>query len=327
MLKFWWPQISFFFQPLWDLFCIGSIVGIWPRFIEPFLIATTHQKVPISNLPDQLNGLKILQFSDLHLNECQSQSFLKKIIKKTHKLKPDIIVFTGDFLCGAQLKDPNRLRNFLQEFNAPHGCYAILGNHDYEHYISINKNGDYDLITDSKTPLQQALYRLFNSPTLTKTTTPGAQNLSPNKSLVNLLKTTPFQLLHNETVSINIKGALLNLTGLGEYMTTDTLPQKAYIGIKENNCNITLLHNPDGLPLLKSYPADIVLCGHTHGGQVNLPWLWKKFTLLENMIFKKGVFKIENKWIYVNRGVGSILPFRWFSTPEILLLTLERNDL
>ena len=68
------------------------------------------------------------------------------------------------------------------------------------------------------------------------------------------------------------------------------------------------------------------MCGHTHGGQVNLPWFWKKFTLMENPQLKRGLVRMLDKWIYINRGVGSIMQFRWFAKPEILLLTLEMQS-
>ncbi len=310
----------------WDFLCVISIVGVWPRFIEPSIISVSHKKAQVSKLP--VDKLKILQISDLHLTANTSKSFLRKIINKAKFLQPDIIVFTGDFSCYGNIQEPNLLRQFLQQFNAPYGCYAVLGNHDYESYLSINANGDYDLTPAPKSMLKQAFLRFFKtSPTLTGLTTQSAKNLSPNKELVELLADTPFQLLHNRTVSININGGILNLTGLGEHMAADVLPQKAFGTIPDSkeHSRIILLHNPDGLPLLKNYPGEIVLCGHTHGGQINLPWLWKKFTLLENRNFKKGILKIDGKWVYINRGIGGALPFRWFSTPEILLLTLEQH--
>jgi len=308
---------------LWDLFCTVSIVGIWPRFIEPRLILTTHKNLPIRNLPKELYNLKILQISDLHFHYQTSPSFLNQLIDKCQKLRPDLIVFTGDFLCYSQLEEPERLKTFLGRFDAPYGCYAVLGNHDYASFVSVNGQGDYDLIEPSTaSSLSRAFSRLQTTITLTKHTTERARATPLHIDLLSLLEDTPFQVLHNSTRAISIKGTKLNICGLGEHTVGKMDPQTAFSTYNKEYPGIILLHNPDGAPHLRDYPGDIILSGHTHGGQVNLPWMWKKFTTLENMHFQKGLIKCDDKWLYVNRGLHSVLPFRWFSPPEILSLTL-----
>lgn len=307
----------------WDLFCTASLIGIWPRFIEPRLILTTRKSLHIPNFPKELNGFKILQISDLHFHCHTSSSFLDNIIHKCQKIHPDLIVFTGDFLCYSHLEEPERLKAFLQRFNAPYGCYAIFGNHDYASFVSINPQGDYDLIESSTdSSLSRAFSRLSTTITLTKKTTERAKATPLNLELLSLLEDTPFKVLHNSTITLDIKGTKLNICGLGEHSLCKMDPQTAFSNYNTNYPGVILLHNPDGVPHLTKYPGDIILSGHTHGGQVNLPWMWKKFTALENMHFKKGLIKSNNKWLYVNRGLHSVLPFRWFSPPEILSLTL-----
>jgi predicted MPP superfamily phosphohydrolase len=309
-------------QILWDTWCIVSIVGIWPRFIEYRLLSTTNTQFQIPSLPKELEGLKILQFSDLHLNETIKDSFLEKVIKKTKEISPDIIVFTGDFLSYALLDNPKRLQKFLNSFNAPFGCYAILGNHDYQTYASINKEGDYD-ISNASQPLSRGLKRLWYTPTISKNVTPRAKATPPKQELIELLKQTPFKLLCNETQLIPIRNSHINISGLGEHMLGHCLPEKAFKNYDPRFPGIILCHNPDGIPNLKDYPGDVILCGHTHGGQINIPGLCKKFMILENPQFKRGLFKIKNKWAYINRGIGSSMQFRWFSIPEISVFTLK----
>ena len=305
----------------WDIFCAASILGIWPRYIEPKLLLTTKIHLRIDRLPPELSGLKILQISDLHLNEKMTTPFLKKIIRRTRELQPDIIVLTGDFLCFSELNDPERMLNFLNQFNAPYGCYTVLGNHDYDSPISVNPLGEYDQMKKHSN-LKRAFTRLFSTTKLKKSVTEQAKNTPFHHELLGLLKKSPFRLLHNETISIKIKNSILNVTGLGEYTAGKINPEAAFTNYDSNAPGIILLHNPDGLPLIKNYPGEIVLCGHTHGGQINLPWLWRKFTLLENMTFKKGLFNYFSKWVYVSRGIGSSMQFRLLSPPEITLFTL-----
>lgn len=310
---------------LWDLSCLASLIGIWPRFIEPKLIFTTHKTLPIDALPQALHGLKILQISDLHLHPNISDAFLEKLISKSHLLRPDMIVCTGDFLCHGRLNEPQRLRAFLQRLQAPYGCYAVLGNHDYAGYVTINPQGEYDTLPPPSSAVASAFKRLSKTVALTKTFTERVKQIPLHAGLVALLAETPFKLLHNDTLNIHVKDTMLNICGLGEYMAGKLLAKEAFRNYDKQYPGLILLHNPDGIPHLQAYPGDVVLCGHTHGGQINLPWLWKKFTLLENHQFKKGLFKVANKWIYINRGIGSVLPLRCFSPPEILLLTLESS--
>lgn len=310
---------------LWDLWCMVSVVGIWPRFVEPHIHATTHLTLRVLRLPKGLSGLKVLQLSDLHLHSAVPDFFLKRIIAKVKHLSPDIIVFTGDFICHSLVGDFHRLQRVLSSFNAPYGCYAVFGNHDYHDYVSTSKSGDYDVIDGDSSALIKGWRRLFTTTTLTKKITPRASRVPLHEELMSLLKQTPFKLLHNCTELVSVKGCMLNLCGLGEYTLGRFQPEMAFQNYDPRYPGIILTHNPDSVPFLKAYPGEIVLCGHTHGGQVNIPGLWKKFTLLENGHLKKGLLRVDNKWVYINRGIGSVMKFRWFSIPEILLLTLEAS--
>lgn len=312
---------------LWDLWCIGSIIGIWPRFIEPHLLLRSRRTLTISNLPSGLKGLKIVQFSDLHLQKSLSTHFLERLSKKILSENPDILVFTGDFISYSQLteNDKQRLSHFLNSLKARYGCFAVFGNHDYAEYVSINAEGEYDLLTGEKerSMIKRGFERLFTTTKLAKKTTLRAQQVALHEDLISLLEKTPFKVLENQSQLVNVNDSALNICGLGEYSLGKTKPEKAFSHYDKHFPGIILLHNPDGIPLLKGYPGEIVLCGHTHGGQVNLPWMWKKFTLLENEKFKSGLIRFDQRWIYVNRGIGSIIRFRWFAPPEILVLTLE----
>lgn len=317
----------FSWQRLWDAWCIFSIIGIWPRFIEPHLLSVTKFNVEIPNLPPALSYLKILQFSDLHWSQNYSKSFIKKCIHKINFLEPDLIVFTGDFLCRAKLQNPTTLKNFLCSLNAKIGMYAVLGNHDYENFITVNNQGDYDIEEPTNlSNIQRGFGRLFSKITLTKKVALKAQNVNFNRTLMQVLKETPFQLLHNENKLIPIGNSYLNICGLGEYMAGYCDPKKAFKEYDHNFPGIALIHNPDGMDHLKDSPVSLILSGHTHGGQINLPLIKKKLNYLENYEFIRGLKKSGDKWIHINRGIGSTMQFRWFALPEISLITLKNQN-
>lgn len=320
MLKRSWTDI------LWDLWCTVSIVGIWPRFIEPSYLTVSKLDIGIENLHADLNDLKILQFSDLHWHQEISKSLLKKVIAKVKKLKPDAVVFTGDFICRAVLENPEGLIQFLNGFYAPLGCYAILGNHDYEKFVTVNEKGEYDVELKSEaSPIVKGFRRLFtkNKPLL-KSRTREAENVKIHLRLAELIQKTPFKLLDNETVQITSKQGSINLSGISEYTTGNFNPVQAFDKFDKKLPGIVLVHNPDASEYLKEFPGDLILSGHTHGGQVNLPWIWKKLTKMENQQWKTGLFQLGNRKLYVNRGVGSVMNFRWFASPELTLVTLRQ---
>lgn len=294
-----------FNSKFFDIACALSLVGIWPRFVAPRRLKLTHQRVKIPRLK---KNFTLLQFSDLHMNSTHPDRFLNKIIHQAKTLKPDLIVFTGDFLCRSRMED-GRLHSFLNAFSAPLGCYAVLGNHDYAKCIGINGKGEYDILTHTLARPQKLLGK----------TTPNALRPPFHDELLELLNGTPFKLLHNETVQING----VNLIGLGEYMAGHCNPQKAFAAHAKELPSIILLHNPDGIPLLNNYPRDLILCGHTHGAQINLPWLKNRLTPMENPQYKRGLAKDGAAFVYTNRGLGSISPTRVFSAPELTFFHLE----
>lgn len=310
---------------LWDLWCIVSVVGLWPRFVEPKLLTKTSLHLPIAQLPEPLVGFKILQLSDIHLNPQMSNCFLNRIVHAATAFVPDMVVFTGDFLCYSQFADKERLKTFLNHFSAPYGCFAILGNHDYAAPVSINAEGDYDIIDRETSQFSKGLERLFFKGRVSGKSTAAVQKIGFHEELIAFLKETPFQLLHNETIQIVVNGAILNVTGLGDHSLGRSLPDVAFEKYDTHHPGIILSHNPDTFPTLKNYPGDLVLSGHTHGGQINLPIIWKKLSLMEYPEYKSGYHTLGTKQLYVSKGLGNITPFRWFAPPELVQITLEKT--
>ncbi len=309
---------------LWDLWCCVSVLGIWPRFIEPYLIFETNKKLPISSLHPDLEGFKILQFSDLHFHAKTPQFFLDKLTARINGLYPDLILFTGDFICKANLEAPARLQAFLSSLKAPFGCYCIFGNHDYEEYVTISKDGKYDISYNRESSfIVEGFKKLLSpSPALSGPTS-RVSALSPHPELVRLLEGTPFTFLDNRAIQIKIGDATLNLCGLGDHFLNRCKPDVAFKNYQTEHPGIILSHNPDTISKLQHFPGNILLSGHTHGGQINLPFVVQKTVQLEDNSLLRGWIDTKKKPLYVNRGVGAPRPFRWFSPPELLLLTLQ----
>ena len=200
----------------------------------------------------------------------------------------------------------------------------MLGNHDYAEPVSVNDKGEYDIQQNTSSGIEKGFKRLFSSIQLAGRTTPRALAVKDHLGLLSALKETPFELLDNRCKTIPVKNGGLNVVGLGEYSLGRCLPKQAFADYAPRFPGLILAHNPDTVSLLQDQPGDLILSGHTHGGQINLPWIWKKLTLIEHPQYKKGLHRVDHKWLYVNRGIGSILQFRWFAPPEMACITLRR---
>ena len=310
---------------LWDVACVASVVGIWPRYIEPNLLKVSNLSFPVRDLPESLNGLRFVQFSDLHIHPGVPDRFLRRLADKLQALKPDLLLFTGDFLCYSKMRDQERLLHFLQQLHARHGCYAIFGNHDYNYYVGINGEGNYDILDRVQTEVVRGVARVVCGHTLRFERSPRLSEVAPQHQLLELLQKTPFELLENQTRQIPVGSTSLNICGLGEYMAGRFQPEKAFASYDPRFPGLILAHNPDCVKYLQKFPGDVILCGHVHGGQVNLPWVRDRLVLLEDKTYVRGTYPLGNRWVHVNRGVGGTFRFRLFSIPEITHGVLRRK--
>ncbi|MGM0439496.1 MAG: UDP-2,3-diacylglucosamine diphosphatase LpxG [Chlamydiota bacterium] len=309
---------------LWDLWCIVSVIGIWPRFIEPRLLTITRRTIAIDNLPADLTGLSILHFSDLHYDDAMPEKFLNKIERRIRQLAPDLIIFSGDFLRFSNLKNPYRLQKFLNHLQAPYGCYAVSGNHDYHKWVSLTSEGVYGYPEKKQPAIVKGFKKLFSKSNIKKGHPPYLPELTLHPQLKKALEGSPCSLLENECHQVKIKGSYLNICGLGDYWAGRCQPEKAFKIYDSHYPGIIISHNPDSIELLQDYPGELLLSGHTHGGQVNLPFLARKLTPIKNHELKYGYKTLYGKQLFISRGVGCNPSFRWFAPPELVLINLKR---
>lgn len=242
----------------------------------------------IVGLPSALEGLRITQISDIHAGSFISTSPMREAGRLIREQRTDLIVVTGDFVNFHPSELPTVYRE-LELLKAPLGVYGILGNHD--HFMSLKQHVE----------------------------------------LKTAIKKTAIDLLVNENRIIQIDGAGLAIagtdnTGFNQYFAK---LGHALSGIEPDITTILLAHDPtfwDKEVRGKNH-ADIMLSGHTHGGQVAfaVPGL----TLSPAQIVYKqwaGLYGDKNQLLYVNCGLGTVgPPLRIGIPPEITILTLTRG--
>ncbi len=263
--------------------------GTYARFIEPQWPAVEQVAMDFPGLPAALQGLRIAQLSDFHLSPRVSGAYLRAQFERSVSLSPDVIMLTGDFITRAESRYHNELTELLRILRAPLGVYAVLGNHDCGVYQGLFPARVGSFLAD-------------------RTTTAVAA------AGVRVLRNAAYLIEHN--------GAQLQLVGLDDLWGGSCDPAAAFRDVDPALPCIALAHNPDTVINLKDCSCRWVLSGHTHGGQVRIPLFGAPILPVVNRRFDAGLIRVGEQWLYVNRGLGHLIPIRINCRPEITLFTL-----
>lgn len=268
------------------------------------------RRLVLEGLPPSLAGLKLLHVSDLHAGAPGlNDTAIHKFIAAVPQLEPDLILFTGDMV--DKKKDLSPYLDLLSRLEAPLGKLAVLGNHDHGLW---------------KTAIQDTFNRLTGRSRLKKTVIAESEVTMTVSRDRRLLERAGIRLLENECVSLDYKGVDIQVCGIDElqYGLADLgrviaqLDQKAPL-------RILLSHAPEALLLIGEGDFQLVLAGHTHGGQICLPHPTRgKLPLsYSGSDYADGFHFFPGTAMHVSRGVGTTLvPMRLLSRPEITLLEL-----
>lgn len=130
--------------------------------------------------------------------------------------------------------------------------------------------------------------------------------------------------LANESREICIDGTSLWLVGLDDPIMRRTDVARALQGVPPDACKVLLVHEPDYADHLRGYKIDLQLSGHTHGGQIRLPWIGPLLLPVLGRKYPMGLYRVAGTWVYTNRGLGNNRPpLRLNCRPEITLFTLH----
>jgi len=259
-------------------------------------IRTEEVQLSVPALPESLRGLKIVHISDLHLGSFGNDRFLARCVKKINRIRPDLILFTGDIVNNFY-QEMNGFEGQLKTLKAGCGKFAILGNHDYGDY------SDWDSKED----------KAFN------------QRMIDQK-----ISDAGFQLLMNQSEKVKFNDTAFYITGVQNW-GHKPFPQyadldSAMINVPKGAFKILMTHDPAHW-VSKVVPytdIPLTLSGHTHGGQFSLKFAGIAFSPIY-LVEKDwgGLYQEDHQYLYVNRGIGCVgLPGRIDMAPEITVLTL-----
>lgn len=151
----------------------------------------------------------------------------------------------------------------------------------------------------------------------------GNHDYEKQEQVERVYQSAGVKLLRNEAVDWTTPtGNTIRIVGLGDHNEGDEEPSKCMVAKGEEDKPVLLLaHDPESRYNLGDYEWDLMLAGHTHGGQLGIPFTDKYISLRSAM--PAGLFDYENgRKIYVTRGTGSILGMRFFCSPELAIISI-----
>jgi predicted MPP superfamily phosphohydrolase len=254
---------------------VGAVAGIGAYGVayERHRLNVITRDIAVRGLPPALGGLRVGVITDVHHSEVVSADDVARAVQALKEAAPDIVVLGGDYVSFFDRAYIGPVAELLTPLaHAPHGSFAVLGNHDDEREV------------------------------------PAA------------LSARGFSVLKDQRTSVTINGERLDIAGIRFW--TRTPGEIASVLKGTGGTTILLAHDPRRLAEASALDVQLVLSGHTHGGQVTVPGVGaivgRKFPVLA------GYATQENTAIFVSRGVGTVyLPVRINCPPDVAVLTLR----
>ena len=251
-------------------------------------LVVQRRTVRIRQLPPAFAGFRIAQISDIHLDEFTEPFFFTEVVHRLNHLAPDMVLLTGDFITRGSL-------TFLASEHAAHRCSQILSTLQCERRFAVLGNHDVGV----SAPM-----------------------------VIEALRQAKVPVLQNRYVPIEMDGARIWVCGVEDPATSRPNLDLA-IPAAPDGPVLLMAHEPDYADTVAAHPraplVDLILSGHTHGGQVRLPVLGAMVLPPMGKKYPEGLYTVGPMQLYVNRGIGTVgLPFRLNCPPEITEFTLER---
>jgi predicted MPP superfamily phosphohydrolase len=262
------------------------LVIFYGSFIEPRRIVVHSETIQLSDETEKTARFALL--SDIHVGPYKGESFVENAVEKLLEQDPEFVLIAGDFI----FKNADKIDelNPLEQLSSEIPTYAVLGNHDYDLYSE-------EAPVDSKLGNQVRV----------KLTQLG------------------IKVLMNE--GIILRDQNIWLAGTDDLWTKASRLENALESRTTQSTTILLSHNPDILRRLPADPQiDLIVSGHTHGGQIRLPYLGPigKIPTQLGQDFDQGLFDLGHTKLFITSGLGESGPrARLFNPPEIVMVELQ----
>lgn len=258
----------------------------YTTYISSKIITVKEERIINEKIPTNFNGLKIIQISDIHYGSTIFINDIKKLVKLVNQRSPDLVVFTGDLINKDYKLNSKEQEKLIVELKK---IKTTIGK-----YAIMGEEDS----TEFNTIMKQSNFTILNN----------------SYDLIYKNNNTPILLvgLNNSKKDININSAY-------EYFNQPTHNSNIY--------TITLLHKPDTVDeILEKYPSDLFLAGHSHNGQVNIPYIGGMLKKEGSKKYINEFYQINDSKLYISSGIGTNgNGFRLFCRPSINFFRLSSN--
>lgn len=260
---------------------IITIIILYSRYLGTSGLITKEYKIETSKIDTSFDGLKVVHFSDLHYLRVTNDTTFKKVVEEINLISPDIVFFTGDLIdkdYEITEIDKNKLIELLSSITSKYGKYAVIGNHD----AIKNEEELKDIYSSSGFTLMQNTYDIIYGDESDKLFIGGLDTYSYDKA---------------------------DIDKVMEYFSTND----------DINYKIILVHEPDYTStILSKYDVNLILSGHSHNGQINIPYIKTLFLPYGSEKYYENYYKVGSTDLYISSGLGeSRINFRLFNRPSI----------
>ncbi|MEH7239391.1 metallophosphoesterase [Bacillus sp. JJ1562] len=269
----------------WLYFLIGTALLIFFFYFQNNSIVTSEYIISSDKLPQKFNEYKIVQLSDLHSKSFGNDQSV--LVKKVKKLKPDLIVFTGDLIDSDRYDEKPSLI-LMERLVQIAPVYYVTGNHEWW-------SGKFNTLEDKLKSIGVQVIR--NT----------VEEITIGTDKIQIAGIDDPANVERAKTEENFTNAIEEIEG-------------------EDNFQILLSHRPEMLSFYSEDGFDVVFSGHAHGGQFRIPFVGGLIAPDQGLFpkYTSGKYKSGNTTMVVNRGLGnSIIPIRVFNRPEIVVVTLS----
>jgi predicted MPP superfamily phosphohydrolase len=256
-------------------------------YAETYRIEIKRYEFASSDIPEQFDGVTIVLLTDIHRGWFFPQRRVVDLVNRVNNLHPDIVALAGDYIY-ANREYEGPTFAALAALRASLGRFAVLGNHDY---------GEHDGGTMDSSAAEKAIQR------------------------------AGIQLLDNRGVWLEHKGARIRVGGVADYDEGQPDLGPTVTGTGPADFVLLLCHNPDYAEMLPAGAVDLMLSGHTHGGQVTFFGLWApRLPSDYGQKYRTGMVRTATSTVVISNGIGTIFPpLRFFARPQIVEITLRHT--
>ena len=254
--------------------------------LEPNFPRIVRREFALTRLPERMDGFTIALLSDFHYDPYFSVHPLRAAIPMVNHLHPDLIALVGDFVSKPKFGNPEKAAH------AAEPCAQLLRKMTAPYGLwAVLGNHDNDTDPDYVTAALEA------------------QNI---------------RVLANQSHAMERNGSRFWLAGLNDVLSDDADVPQTLQSVPAGEAVVMLVHEPDFADVVSRFSVDLQLSGHSHGGQIRVPFLPPLYLPELARKYVWGTYRVGSLTLYTNPGLGTIgIPMRLNCPPEITLVTLR----